>query len=111
MNRRMMFGMCLAVASMFASEAVYASTSVQVPVAAMFGKTKLIKFSLRNDSGGELKVKAGESPMTIEAGKSVDLQLPVGAKVIADSDTAVHKSGDVIAEVSSNLSGVTVAVK
>ena len=111
MNRRMIVVVCLSVASMFMSEAVYASTAVHVPVAAMFGKTKLVKFSLRNDSNAPLKVKAGDNPMTIDAGKSVELQLPVGAKIVADDDTTVHKAGDLIAQVSTELSGVTIAVK
>ncbi len=112
MNRRMMCAISVTVASMFAAEAVYAApATIPVPVHAMFSKTKLVKFNLRNDSAVSMKVKAGESSMTIDAGKSVQVQLPVGTKVVADGDTTTHKSGDVLAQVSTSLSGVTIGMR
>ncbi len=112
MNRRSMFAITLAVASALASEATYAApASLHVPVHAMFGKTKLVKFNLRNDSQSPMKLKAGESAMTIEAGKSVSVQLPVGTRVTADEDTTTHKAGDLLAQVSTDLNGATIGLK
>lgn len=112
MDRRTMYAISLAVASVFASEAVYAAPmSIHAPVQAMFGKTKLVTFHLRNDSTAPMKLKAGDSAMTIEAGKSVEVKLPVGARVVADEDSPTHKTGQLIAEVSSSLDGATIGMK
>ncbi len=112
MSRRSVFVITLAVASVFASEAVYAApAAIHAPVHAMFAKTKLVKFNLRNDTQTPMKVKVGDSAMTIDAGKSVHLELPVGARVTADEDSSSHKNGDLIAQVSSQLSGATIRLQ
>ena len=77
----------------------------------MFGKTKLVNFSLRNDTATPLKLKAGDSEVTIEAGKTMPLKLPAGTSVTTQEATEGHPAGTVIAQVSSELSGVTISVK
>ena len=99
-------------ASMLASEAAVAlPLAPSLSVNAFFGKTKLVNFNLRNDSAVPLKLRCGESVMTVEAGKTMDLHLPVGARVVTEEASASHPSGTIIAEVSSQLSGVTISVK
>ena len=112
MNRRMLVAAAFVVTSLCASEAVYASpVAISAPVRAMFGKTKLVKFSVRNNTAAPLKLKCGETPMTVEAGKTADLQLPVGAHVTVDEATETHTAGSLLAEVTTSLSGATIVVR
>ena len=112
MNRRILSTAALVVSSLFASHAVYAApVALPLPLHAMFGKTKMVSFNLRNDSATPLKLKAGDNVMTIEAGKTLNLKLPAGTSVTAEETTANYPAGTVIAQVSGDLSGVTIAVK
>ena len=112
MNLRTLSTAMLVVSSLFASEAVHAApVAVATSVHAMFGKTKLVTFSLRNDTALPLKLKAGDSEMTIEAGKTLPLKLPAGTSITTQEATDNHPAGAVIAQVSSQLSGVTISVK
>ncbi len=77
----------------------------------MFGKTKMVAFNLRNDSATALKLKAGDSVMTIDAGKTMAVKLPAGTSITTEEATASHPAGAVIAQVSGDLSGVTISVK
>ena len=112
MNRRLLSTAVLVVSSLFTAEAVYAAPIVPaLALHAMFGKTKMVNFSLRNDTGSPLKLKAGDNMMTIDAGKTVTVKLPAGTSVTTEEATATHPAGAVIAQVSGDLSGVTIAVK
>ena len=63
--------------SLLAAPAIYAApTAISSPVHAMFSKTKLVKLSLRNDSGTAMDVKVGDKVVTLAPGKPVDLSLP-----------------------------------
>ncbi len=112
MNRRILSTAVLVVSSLFVSEAVYAAPlTLPTSVHAMFGKTKLVNFSLRNDTAAPLKLKAGDSELTIEAGKTMPLKLPAGVSVTTQEATDGHPAGTVIAQVSSQLNGVTISIK
>ena len=111
MNRRHFIAVVTLAASLIASPAVYAATSIHSPVSAMFGKPKTVKLTLVNDSGTPMQVKAGDDVVTLETGKPVTLNLPVGARVVANTATPVHQAGSLIAEVSDALNGATVHIK
>lgn len=112
MNRRTLFAISLAVASVFASEAVYAApASIHTPVHAMFGKSKLVKFNLRNDGSSPLTLKVGEETVTLEAGKSKSLELAVGTRIVRQEAIGNQPAGALVTEVSKELSGVTIALK
>lgn len=112
MNRRMLSVITLAVASVFASEAVYAApAAVHAPVHSMFAKSKTVKFNLRNDGTSPLTLKVGEEMMTLEAGKSKALDLPVGTRIVRPEATATAPAGSLVTEVSKELNGVTIALK
>jgi len=113
MNRRTLCVISVAVASVFSSGAVFAAprAAVQSPVQAMFAKVKMVKFSLRNDGGSPLTLKVGEEVVTLEAGKSKALELPVGTRIVRQEGTATDKAGSLVTEVSKELSGVTIALK
>ena len=112
MNRRVLSAAVLVVSSLFASEAVHASPlALPSTMHAMFGKTKMVNLNLRNDSAAPLKLKAGDSVVTIDAGKTLNLKLPAGTSITAEEATGNYAAGAVIAQVSGDLNGVTIAIK
>ena len=101
----------LGVASLFASSALFASPlHLPSPVHAAFGKTKTIKFDIRNNSKSAVELRAGDKVQTVEAGKTVSFNLPVGTRVIANKAAGSYAEGAVIAEVQAPLSGNTVVL-
>ena len=98
-------------ASMLTSEAMFAAPmAVHVPVNAMFGNVKTVKFSLHNNTKEDVKVKAGETEMTVQAGKTLDLKLPIGTKVVAQTESANYKVGEVVATAVDTLDGSTITL-
>ena len=71
---------------------------------------KMVRFNIRNDSGSPVVLKSGDQQYTIEAGKSLAMQLRDGAEVIAVSGTAKDVPGTVITTVSSVLKGNTLVI-
>ncbi|WP_213804353.1 hypothetical protein [Granulicella sp. dw_53] len=106
----------LAVASIVAvctlsSSVAHASTvNVFHPVNAFFGKDKTVKLSLRNDSGTTLELRAGDSVMQLEAGKTLNVSLPAGTRISTNTATKTHAAGDLLVEVTPTLSGATIAI-
>jgi hypothetical protein len=101
----------VAVALLAPSAAFAAPASNQTPVNAMFAKTKTIHFKLLNDSSSTMEFKVGDDIVKLDAGKSLIVNLPVGARVLCSSATPLHESGSVIAEVTNSLNGAIVHVK
>jgi hypothetical protein len=98
--------------SLLAAPAMYAApTSISSPVHAMFSKTKLVKLSLRNDSSSAIDVKVGDKVMTLAPGKPVELSLPVGTRILANTATPSHEAGSVIEEVISEHNGATISIR
>ena len=79
----------------------------------MFGKSKTatVKFSIRNDSGAPMEVKIEDKIMTLDPGKPVDLNLPVGTRIVANTATPNHATGSLIEEVSKEHAGATIVVR
>ena len=75
---------------------------------AMFGKTKTVKFTLRNDSSAPMEVKAGEDIIKLEAGKPVTSISPPARASSYKRATEHQQAGSLIAEVSSSLNGATI---
>jgi hypothetical protein len=86
------------------------SVNVATPVHALFANAKGVKLSVKNDSGVTIEIRAGESVMTLEAGKAMAVNLPVGTRVTTTTATKAHAAGDLLFEVSSSLSGATVRI-
>jgi hypothetical protein len=98
--------------SLLAPSAAFAApASMHVPVNAMFVKTKTIHFKLLNDSNSAMEFKVGDDIVKLDAGKSLSVNLPVGARVLCSSATPLHQSGSVITEVTSSLNGAIIHVK
>jgi hypothetical protein len=101
----------VAVSLLAPSIAFAAPSSTPAPANAMFAKTKTIHFKLLNDSSSAMEFKVGEDVIKLDAGKTLNVNLPVGARVLCSSTTPLHQSGSVIAEVTDSLNGAVVHVK
>ena len=100
------------VAAMITPHIVYASpVNLHTSVNAMFAKEKTVKLSLRNGSTSSVEVKVGEELMTLTAGQAVNLNLPVGTRIVANTDTSTVKAGTLITQVTKDLSGAVVTLK
>lgn len=112
MNRHHFIAATLVAASLVASPVVFASPTVRVPsIHAMFGrgkadKVKEVRLTLNNGSSTDRKVLAGDKALTIAAGTSVTLELPVGTRI-----TANDEAKSLILEVASRYNGTTVTLK
>jgi hypothetical protein len=112
MKIRNVFTISAVIVGLTASTAVYAApTSIHSPVSAMFAKSKTVKLNLRNDSSATMELKVGDNVVTLEAGKTLALNLPVGTRILANATTPTHAAGSLLAEVSSQLSDATIALK
>jgi len=79
----------------------------------MFGKSKssTVKFTIRNDSGTPMEVKIDDKVVTLAPGKPVDLSLPAGTRILANTATPNHATGSLIEEVSKEHAGATIVVR
>lgn len=112
MKIRALLATTIVVSTLFASPAVYAaSVSIHSPLHAMFAKEKTVKLGLRNDSRTSLELKVGEKVMTLAAGNTLDLNLPVGTRIVANSSTPTRPAGTLIAQVSKELDGTVLAFR
>ena len=112
MKSRNLIIIAAVVAAMVTPHIVYATpVNFHAPLNAMFAKEKTVKLSLKNGSSSSVEVKVGEEVMTLTAGQAVNLNLPVGTRIVANTDTATVKAGTLIAEVSKELSGSVVTLK
>lgn len=112
MKRRNLFAVVVISSSLLASQTVFAApASIHPPVNAMFGKTKTVKVTFVNDSGGPIEVKCGDDVVKLDAGKPVIVKLTVGTRVLANTPTPTHQAGELLAEVSDSLNGAIVHIK
>jgi hypothetical protein len=111
MIRRSLFIAPLAVACLFASQAVYASpVNVLTPTNAMFARSKTIKFQLHNASTSSMDLRAGDTVMMVKAGETISLNLPPGTRIVTNSASNDHPAGTLVLEVSPGFNGTTVTV-
>jgi hypothetical protein len=95
--------------SILSSEAMFAAPlAVHSPVHAMFSKEKTVKFNLLNATAAPIKVKCGDTEMTLQPGKDVPVKLAVGTKVVVEEASTHYTEGTVLTVVSSELSDATV---
>ncbi len=98
-------------ASMLAGEAMYAApVAVHSPVYAMFSREKLVKFSLHNATDAPIKVKAGDTEMTLAPGTVTPVKLAVGVKIVVEEASTHYAEGSVVTVVSSELSDGTLTL-
>jgi hypothetical protein len=112
MKIRSVFAVAVTIACLGAPVAMYAKT-VDTPALTYVGftKGKTVTFNLRNDSGAAMELKVGDNVMTLQAGKTITLKLPVGTRILANTETATHKVGSLLEEVSNQLNDTTIAFR
>lgn len=112
LNRRFALGTIVMSVVLLSSQVVYAAPwSRTVAGAPKTHKEKMVSFSVRNDSKVPLSVKAGETLMMLEPGKTVGLKLPVGAQLVAQETTPSFAAGTVLTTVRAEMGDVTLALK
>lgn len=100
------------VASLIGSEAVYAQPAAfHVPVHAIFSKTKMVKFTLRNETKETVQVSVSGNTMSIEPGKSTDVKVADGEKILAANTTEHYAAGSVIVVASSAISDTNIVLR
>jgi hypothetical protein len=110
-NRSAVF-VAIIVAGLSAPAVVYAApASSDAPVHALLAKSKTVKVAMRNDSGSPVELKVGDQTLSIDAGKTVALKLPVGTRILVNAATPKHPAGELLAEVSAELDNATIAIK
>jgi hypothetical protein len=111
MNRRSVVAVMVIGASLLASEAMYAApVAVHSPVYAMFSAEKLVKFSLHNATDAPIKVKAGDTEMTLAPGTVVPMKLAVGTKIVVAEASTHFAEGSVVTTVYPELSDSTLTL-
>ena len=109
---RIQIAVALVAVGLCTPAAVYAApTNSNVPMHVAFSKSKTVKLALRNDSGSPLELKVGEQVMSLEAGKTVSVKVPVGTRILVNAATSKHQAGDLLAEATSSLDNTTLAIK
>ena len=113
MKSNIVLGTMVAAAAMLAGPVAFASQPVSNPTLmnVAYSKSKMVSFSLRNDSKGSISVKAGEKELTIEPGKTVSVKLAEGTQLVAINATSNFAAGSVISVVSNTLSDNTLVLK
>jgi len=112
MIRNSLFITPLAVACLFASQALYASpVRVLTPDNAIFARSKTIKFELHNASASPMDLKAGETVMTLKAGETISLNLAPGTRIVTNSASSSHPAGTLVVEVSAQFNGSTITLR
>ncbi|CAN5483199.1 hypothetical protein BH10ACI4_BH10ACI4_30810 [soil metagenome] len=107
--RRSLISVSMVAVSVLSAPAIHAAT-FHAPIHAMFAKGKTIQLSLRNDTATDIQLRAGDDAMTLVAGKTLMVKLVPGTRIVTSSDTATHKAGDLVVEVSASLNGATIAI-
>jgi hypothetical protein len=100
------------IAGLSAPADVYAlSSAADVPVSSMTAKPKVVKMGLRNDYNQPVEVKVGDQTMSLAAGKTVQLKLPVGTPIVLNTATEKHQIGEVLAQASNSMQDMTLIIR
>jgi hypothetical protein len=113
MNKNRCITIAIVATALLASPVVQAAPlNISLPVHAMFGnQVKSVKLSLRNASSAPLELKIEDKVVTLNAGQTIDLKLPVGTRILANNATPTHEAGSLIEEVRKDHDGVTIVIR
>jgi hypothetical protein len=112
MKFRSAVALAVVVAGLGKFSRVYAApVNIHTPVHASIAKNKVVKLAMRNDSGSLVELKVGDQAMSLDAGKTVALKLPVGTRILVTATTPTHQAGELLAEVSTDMNNATIAIK
>ena len=112
MNRhRLIAASFLAVTCLASAGKVYASPAgFRAPVHAMFGKPKMIKLDVRNESGAPIELRMGDSVVTLPSGKTQSFKLAAGTRITANATSKTYAAGTLLAEMSNSIDGSTIVL-
>ena len=111
MTIRQILATSIAAVALVSTPALHAApTSIVSPIHAAFGKQKMVKISFFNDSGTPIELKIGDEIVKLDTGKTIDLHLAVGVRVLSNTATSKMTVGTVIAEVAPSLNGATLRI-
>lgn len=101
----------LAIACLFASQAIYASPVNGLnPTHSMFARSKTVKFNLHNVSSSSMDLRAGDTVMTLKAGETITVNLPAGTRIVTNTTSSTQPAGALILDVSPEFNGSTVTL-
>jgi len=78
--------------------------------ASLGGSAQSVKFNVRNQSGADIELRAGDKVLTVAKGQTMGVNLPVGTRIVTTTASAKREAGSVICEVSANLKDATVVL-
>ncbi len=112
MHRRIVAAAMASVLSLSAAGSLHAAPlGIFHPTAAdNTAKAKMVSFNVRNDTRQSLVLLAGGQQITIEPGKSAVLKVGEGSDVVNVSGTSHSAAGSVLAKVTKDLQGNTLAI-
>jgi hypothetical protein len=111
MNTRRLFSASMVLAaSLVATLPVLAATS---PFSrdAHTPKIKQVSLNFRNDTASTIKVKAGDTELTLAPGKTVHAKIAAGEKIVNEDATPTVAAGSVLAVVAPQMSDATVVIR
>jgi hypothetical protein len=113
MKSKFVVGTMVAAVAMFAGPVAFASQPASNPTLAKvaYSKTKMVSFSLRNDTKDSVSVKAGDKDLTLQPGATVAVKLAEGTQIVATTATPNHQAGSVISVVTDQLSDNTLVLR
>ena len=100
-----------ALASVSGSAYAAPSASLHTNVHAFFGNPHRISLTLENDGSQPLKLKAGAQEWTLQPGKDAKVKVFDGDKIVAETASAGHAAGALIAQATDDLNGATLRIK
>jgi hypothetical protein len=110
LKRRLVLGSFVMSAVLLGGQAVFAAPVATAPFSGVFSHEKTVKFNLKNATTTPIKVKAGETEVTLAAGATVPMKVAPGVKLVVVDATASHAAGSVLVEVGSQLSDSTIVL-
>jgi hypothetical protein len=113
LRNRVALGTMVMAAAMLAGQGVYAEVPASTPTLtrAAYGKAKMVKFNLRNDSKAPLKLQVNGQEMTLAPGQLTSVKLAVGDKIVAENAGPGYAAGDVLQVVADGLNDSTVVLQ
>lgn len=113
MFRSKLFVSALSVACLVSAQAVLVPSAVASPFhfkSAGAPGVKLVHLSLKNNGTEALRVKLGETEMTVQAGKTVPLALVAGTRIVNLDAVKNHAAGELLNVVSTDIAGATITI-
>ena len=90
--------------------AAVASTLSITPAAHAFFGNKMVKFSVRNQTGAPIELKAGDQTVTVENGKPTQFKLAPGTPVVTTTKTDKREAGAIICQATPDMNDTTVVL-